>query len=40
MGDANGQKGIDEINTLPVANPVGTQNPYSRPWNGDGEKRR
>jgi len=26
MGDANGQKGIDEINTLPVAIPVGTQN--------------
>lgn len=26
MGDANGQKGLDELNTLPVAIPVGTQN--------------
>ncbi len=26
MGNANGQKGISEINTLPVAIPVGTQN--------------
>jgi len=26
MGDANGQKGLAELNTLPVAIPVGTQN--------------
>lgn len=26
MGDANGQKGLRELNTLPVAIPVGTQN--------------
>jgi TPP-dependent pyruvate/acetoin dehydrogenase alpha subunit len=26
MGDANGQAGLSEINTLPVAIPVGTQN--------------
>ena len=26
MGDANGQKGLKELNTLPVAIPVGTQN--------------
>ena len=26
MGDANGQKGLKELNTLPVAVPVGTQN--------------
>jgi pyruvate dehydrogenase E1 component alpha subunit len=28
MGDANGQKGLDEMNTLPVAVPVGTQNQH------------
>lgn len=26
MGDANGQKGLSDLNTLPVAIPVGTQN--------------
>ncbi len=28
MGDANGQKGLNELNTLPVAIPVGTQNQH------------